>query len=49
MPRTLEYLLGKGEQHMPLILREKQAVTRELATKYKSVRPLMFPSICQAF
>ena len=37
MPRTLEYLLGKGEQHMPLILREKQAVTRELATKYKSV------------
>ena len=37
MPRTFKHLLGKGEQHMPLILREKQAVTRELAAKYRSV------------
>ena len=38
MSRTLAYLLGKGELHMPLTLREKQALTRELAAKYARAR-----------
>ncbi|MDI7246628.1 MAG: transposase family protein [Bacillota bacterium] len=34
MPKTLAYLLGKGGQDMPLTLRERQSVIRELAARY---------------
>jgi hypothetical protein len=34
MPKALAYLLRKGGQDMPLTLREKQSVTRELSVRY---------------